>query len=137
MGIPPGQFSGFILRVNLRINRSGRLSKNISVSYRVAAAVVPPKGMATLAQKIRLWPALPSPVWIWLPSKLTRWTRKPFIAYMSVLTYSPSVRIEHFEVAHFTIGIVSPARNLPPVMFVSMNTFSILCRGREIASYPV
>ncbi|KAE8385826.1 hypothetical protein BDV23DRAFT_187897 [Aspergillus alliaceus] len=59
------------------------------------------------------------------------------IAYMSILTYAPSERTDTYvDIAHFTIGIISPAGNLLRAMFTSLNVFSILCRGREIASYP-
>ncbi|KAL2809734.1 hypothetical protein BJX63DRAFT_344492 [Aspergillus granulosus] len=45
----------------------------------------------------------------------------------------------YVEIAHFTIGLVSPAGNLLRALFTSLNVFSILCRGpagREMASYP-
>ncbi|GIK00164.1 hypothetical protein Aspvir_004184 [Aspergillus viridinutans] len=60
-----------------------------------------------------------------------------FIAYMSVLTYAPTQKVdEYLEITHFTIGLIAPSANLLRAMFTSLNTFSILCRGREIASYP-
>ncbi|KAI9370395.1 hypothetical protein BJX61DRAFT_544684 [Aspergillus egyptiacus] len=63
-----------------------------------------------------------------------------FIAYMCVLTYSPTDKIDYYvDVAHFTIAVISPAGNLLRALFTSLNLFSILCRGpsgREIASYP-
>ncbi|PKX97213.1 putative ABC transporter [Aspergillus novofumigatus IBT 16806] len=60
-----------------------------------------------------------------------------FIAYMSVLTYAPTQKVdEYLEITHFTIGLIAPSGNLLRAMFTSLNTFSILCRGREIASYP-
>ncbi|PLB35764.1 putative ABC transporter [Aspergillus candidus] len=60
-----------------------------------------------------------------------------FIAYMSVLTYAPTEKVDYYiEVAHFTIAIISPAGNLLRAMFTALNTFSILCRGHEVASYP-
>ncbi|KAH1612297.1 hypothetical protein KXX21_002791 [Aspergillus fumigatus] len=60
-----------------------------------------------------------------------------FISYMSVLTYAPTQKVdEYLEITHFTIGLIAPSGNLLRAMFTSLNTFSILCRGREIASYP-
>ncbi|EAW12681.1 putative ABC transporter [Aspergillus clavatus NRRL 1] len=60
-----------------------------------------------------------------------------FIAYMSVLTYAPTQKVDDYlQVTHFTIGIISPTGNLLRALFTALNTFSILCRGREIASYP-
>lgn len=60
-----------------------------------------------------------------------------FIAYMSVLTYSPIDSIDrNVNIAHFVIAVISPAANLTRSLFVAMNVFSILCRDREIASYP-
>ncbi|KAL4787823.1 hypothetical protein BJX76DRAFT_267076 [Aspergillus varians] len=63
-----------------------------------------------------------------------------FIAYMSVLTYAPTDKIDSYiEVSHFTIAIISPSGSLLRALFTSLNVFSILCRGpagREIASYP-
>ncbi|EAU33046.1 conserved hypothetical protein [Aspergillus terreus NIH2624] len=60
-----------------------------------------------------------------------------FIAYMCVLTYAPTDKIDSYvNIAHFTIGIIAPSGNLLRAMFTSLNVFSILCRGREVASYP-
>ncbi|KAF7122992.1 hypothetical protein CNMCM5793_001168 [Aspergillus hiratsukae] len=60
-----------------------------------------------------------------------------FIAYMSVLTYAPTQKVDDYlEITHFTIGLIAPSGNLLRAMFTSLNTFSILCRGREMASYP-
>lgn len=59
-----------------------------------------------------------------------------FIAYMSVLTYSPIDRIdENVNICHFVIGAISPVTNLTRALFVSLNVFSITCRNREFASY--
>jgi ATP-binding cassette, subfamily A (ABC1), member 3 len=60
-----------------------------------------------------------------------------FIAYMSILTYSPTTKIDsHVNIAHFTIAIISPAANLTRSLFLALNVFSLVCRDREIASYP-
>ncbi|KAE8352760.1 P-loop containing nucleoside triphosphate hydrolase protein [Aspergillus coremiiformis] len=59
------------------------------------------------------------------------------IAYMSILTYAPTEKTDSYvDIAHFTISIISPAGNLLRAMFTSLNVFSILCRGKEIAPYP-
>ena len=60
-----------------------------------------------------------------------------FIAYLSVLTYSPTNKVDSYlEIVHFTISLISPAGSLIRGMFVGLNVFSILCRGHSIASYP-
>ncbi|KAL4868540.1 hypothetical protein BDV12DRAFT_197234 [Aspergillus spectabilis] len=63
-----------------------------------------------------------------------------FIAYMSVLTYAPTDKIDSYiAISHYSIAIVSPSGNLLRALFTSLNLFSILCRGaagREMATYP-
>ncbi|KAJ9227162.1 hypothetical protein DTO027B5_830 [Paecilomyces variotii] len=59
-----------------------------------------------------------------------------FIAYLSVLTYAPTTKIDSYvNIAHFTIAIVTPVGSLARSMFVSLNIFSILCRDRQVAPY--
>ncbi|EXJ69985.1 ATPase [Cladophialophora psammophila CBS 110553] len=59
-----------------------------------------------------------------------------FIAYMSVLTYSPIDKIDrNVDICHFTIAAISPVANLTRALFVALNVFSITCRDREFASY--
>ena len=60
-----------------------------------------------------------------------------FIAYLSVLTYSPVNKVDaNVNVVHFTLGLITPAGNLIRSLFVALNAFSILCRDQSIASYP-
>lgn len=60
-----------------------------------------------------------------------------FIAYMSVLTYAPTDKIDSYvNIAHFTIALISPAANLTRSLFVALNVFSLDCRDRELAPYP-
>ena len=60
-----------------------------------------------------------------------------FIAYLSVLTYSPANKIDSYtNVVHFTIAAIAPAGNLVRSLFVALNAFSVLCRDKTIASYP-
>jgi ATP-binding cassette subfamily A (ABC1) protein 3 len=60
-----------------------------------------------------------------------------FIAYMSILTYSPIDQIDtDVNIAHFTIALISPIANLTRSLFISLNVFSLTCRDREFASYP-
>jgi len=60
-----------------------------------------------------------------------------FIAYMSILTYSRIDQIDrNVNIAHFTIGLVSPIANVQRALFLSLNVFSITCRGHAFASYP-
>ncbi|PGH12947.1 hypothetical protein AJ79_03920 [Helicocarpus griseus UAMH5409] len=60
-----------------------------------------------------------------------------FIAYMSVLTYAPTDRIDSLIiVVHFVIAAISPISNVTRSMFASLNMFSILCNEKEVKSYP-
>ena len=60
-----------------------------------------------------------------------------FIAYLSVLTYSPTNKVDSYLlVTHFTIGLITPAGNLIRALFVALNVFSVLCEGNQVASYP-
>lgn len=60
-----------------------------------------------------------------------------FIAYMSILTYSQPANIDSdIKVAHFTIGIITPSGNLLRALLLALNSFSLLCRGSSVASYP-
>jgi ATP-binding cassette subfamily A (ABC1) protein 3 len=60
-----------------------------------------------------------------------------FIAYMSILTYSPIDKIDaNVNIAHFTIALISPVANLTRALFISLNVFSLTCRDRAFASYP-
>ncbi|KAJ5104760.1 hypothetical protein NUU61_002107 [Penicillium alfredii] len=60
-----------------------------------------------------------------------------FIAYMSVLTYAPTTKIDSYlSIVHFTISIITPIGSLARAMFAGLNIFSILCRDRQIVSYP-
>lgn len=60
-----------------------------------------------------------------------------FIAYLSVQTYAPVNKVDaYINVTHFTIGLVTPTGNLIRALFVALNTFSIDCKDRSIASYP-
>lgn len=60
-----------------------------------------------------------------------------FIAYMSILTYAPTAKIDYYvSVAHFTIATITPVGNLTRAMFAALNIFSLLCRDRQVASYP-
>ncbi|KAI9718918.1 MAG: hypothetical protein M1812_003802 [Candelaria pacifica] len=60
-----------------------------------------------------------------------------FVAYLSTLTYSPTNKVDSYiNIVHFTIATITPAGNLIRSLFVALNVFSVLCRDREIASYP-
>jgi ATP-binding cassette, subfamily A (ABC1), member 3 len=59
-----------------------------------------------------------------------------FIAFMSVLTYSPPELVnQNLNIAHFSIAAISPVANLTRALFVALNVFSVTCRNREFASY--
>ena len=60
-----------------------------------------------------------------------------FIAFMSVLTYSPTDLVDrNLNICHFTIALVSPVASLTRALFVTLNVFSVTCRNREYAAYP-
>ncbi|KAF1973983.1 nod factor export ATP-binding protein I [Bimuria novae-zelandiae CBS 107.79] len=60
-----------------------------------------------------------------------------FIGYMSILTYSPAYRIDSdLEIFHFAFAAVTPSGNILRTMLLSLNSFSLLCDGDEVASYP-
>lgn len=56
---------------------------------------------------------------------------------MSILTYAPTNEIDSdLLIAHFTISLVSPAPNLLRGLLLTLNEFSVTCRGFELAPYP-
>ena len=58
-----------------------------------------------------------------------------FIAFMSVLTYSPTSSIDSLlNVTHFTIAAISPVANLTRAMFIGLNIFSVTCTDRQLQS---
>ncbi|KAF2710368.1 P-loop containing nucleoside triphosphate hydrolase protein [Pleomassaria siparia CBS 279.74] len=60
-----------------------------------------------------------------------------FIGYMSILTYAPAYRVDSLlKTFHFAFATITPAGNLLRTFLLSLNTFSLLCQGTEIASYP-
>ena len=59
------------------------------------------------------------------------------ISYMAIITYAPVNRIDaNITTAHFTISLISPAGSLLRSLLLTLNEFSILCHGFEVASYP-
>lgn len=60
-----------------------------------------------------------------------------FIAYLAILTYAPVNKIDaDVTAAHFAIAVVTPAGNLARAMLLTLNEFSLLCKGTELAPYP-
>jgi ABC-type multidrug transport system ATPase subunit len=60
-----------------------------------------------------------------------------FIAYMTIMTYSPAYAIDHdIKVAHFTLALITPAGSLLRSLLLTLNEFSVLCDGNQKASYP-
>jgi ATP-binding cassette subfamily A (ABC1) protein 3 len=60
-----------------------------------------------------------------------------FIGYMAILTYSPAYRIDSdIEKFHYAFATITPSGNLLRTMLLSLNSFSLLCHGDQIASYP-
>ncbi|PGH05330.1 hypothetical protein GX51_03051 [Blastomyces parvus] len=59
------------------------------------------------------------------------------IAYMSVLTYVPFDKIDRvLNIVHFVIAAIAPIGNVVRALFVALNLFSIVCRDKEVATYP-
>lgn len=60
-----------------------------------------------------------------------------FIMYMSILTYSPAYRVvSDLTTAHFAYSIITPMGSLLRSLLLTLNTFSLLCDGTSVASYP-
>jgi ATP-binding cassette subfamily A (ABC1) protein 3 len=60
-----------------------------------------------------------------------------FIGYMVILTYAPAYAIDSYiEYFHWTVSLVSPAASLLRTQLLSLNSFSVLCDGNQIPSYP-
>lgn len=59
------------------------------------------------------------------------------IAYMVALTFSPVSKTDYYvKVAHFVVAVFGPIGNLARAMILTLNVFSSLCHGTEMASYP-
>ncbi|KAK4631454.1 ATP-binding cassette sub-family A member 17 [Fulvia fulva] len=60
-----------------------------------------------------------------------------FVAYMCIITYSQAADIDHnVTIMHFTLALIFPSGNLLRALLLTFNEFSLLCRGRQTASYP-
>lgn len=60
-----------------------------------------------------------------------------FIMYMSILTYSPAYRVNSdLTAAHFAYSIITPAGSMIRSLLLTLNEFSLLCRGTSVAPYP-
>jgi ATP-binding cassette subfamily A (ABC1) protein 3 len=60
-----------------------------------------------------------------------------FIGYMCILTYSPAYRIDNdLKTFHFAFATITPSGNILRTMLLALNSFSLLCHGDEVASYP-
>jgi ATP-binding cassette, subfamily A (ABC1), member 3 len=59
-------------------------------------------------------------------------------SYLCVITYLPVFEIDHYIlVAHFTISLITPAGCLLRALLLTLNEFSVLCRGKDIIEpYP-
>lgn len=56
---------------------------------------------------------------------------------MSILTYSPAYRIDSdIEIFHFAFATITPSGNILRTLLLSLNSFSLLCHGDQVASYP-
>lgn len=57
--------------------------------------------------------------------------------YMSILTYSPAYRVNSDLItAHFAYSIITPMGSLLRSLLLTLNEFSLLCKGTSVASYP-
>ncbi|KAF2831862.1 P-loop containing nucleoside triphosphate hydrolase protein [Ophiobolus disseminans] len=60
-----------------------------------------------------------------------------FIGYMSILTYAPAYAIDDYlDIFHWTVSLISPSASLLRTQLLSLNSFSVLCDGTQIPSYP-
>ncbi|KAL6709632.1 hypothetical protein ACN47E_001060 [Coniothyrium glycines] len=60
-----------------------------------------------------------------------------FIGYMVILTYAPAYAIDSYiDYFHWTVSIISPSASLLRTQLLSLNSFSVLCDGTRIPSYP-
>ncbi|EMD62197.1 hypothetical protein COCSADRAFT_229062 [Bipolaris sorokiniana ND90Pr] len=60
-----------------------------------------------------------------------------FIGYMAILTYAPAYAIDSYiDYFHWTVSIISPSASLLRTQLLALNSFSILCDGTRIPSYP-
>lgn len=58
------------------------------------------------------------------------------IAYLSIMTYAPIEKIDSEIITmHFVIAVFSPIINLARAMFLTLNLFSVLCRGKKTVNY--
>lgn len=60
-----------------------------------------------------------------------------FIGYMAILTYAPAYKIDDWiDIFHWTVSLIAPAGSLLRTQLLSLNSFSVLCDGDQIPSYP-
>lgn len=60
-----------------------------------------------------------------------------FIAFFSTLTFGPVDKIDDWlTIEHFTISLVTPSGNLLRTLLLTLNEFSLACKGRAHAPYP-
>ncbi|KAI5357985.1 Putative AAA+ ATPase domain, ABC transporter, ABC transporter A [Septoria linicola] len=60
-----------------------------------------------------------------------------FVAFMCIITYSPATDIDaNINIANYTLALFFPSGNLLRALLLTLNQFSILCRGDQVASYP-
>ncbi|KAJ4380361.1 hypothetical protein N0V86_004672 [Didymella sp. IMI 355093] len=60
-----------------------------------------------------------------------------FIGYMAILTYAPAYKIDDWiDIFNWTWSLVAPSGSLLRTQLLSLNSFSVLCDGNQIPSYP-
>jgi ATP-binding cassette subfamily A (ABC1) protein 3 len=60
-----------------------------------------------------------------------------FIGYMAILTYAPAYAIDSYiDYFHWTVSLISPSASLLRTQLLALNSFSVLCDGTKIPSYP-
>jgi ATP-binding cassette subfamily A (ABC1) protein 3 len=60
-----------------------------------------------------------------------------FIGYMAILTYAPAYKIDDWiDIFHWTVSLIAPSGSLLRTQLLSLNSFSVLCDGNQIPSYP-
>lgn len=56
---------------------------------------------------------------------------------MAIITYAQTNQIDHdLLISHFVVSAFAPVGSIVRAMFTTLNLFSILCRGKQTATYP-
>lgn len=60
-----------------------------------------------------------------------------FIMCLSIITYADPLNVDsYFNITNYVYNLVTPSGNLLRALLLTLNEFSLLCRGNEKVSYP-